>query len=69
MGKVKYIVNKNNPANFIYVDEKGITTHSVGRRPERGADGVVRYVVYDRYGEGDNEGWGGGIEPGLCTAA
>lgn len=48
-GKVKYIVNKNNPANFISVDEKGITTHSVGRRPERGADGVVRDVVYDCY--------------------
>ena len=45
--KVKYIVNKNNPANFISVDEKGITTHSVGRRPQRGADGVVRDVVYD----------------------
>ena len=48
-GKVKYIVNKNNPANFISVDEKGITTHSVGRRPERGADGVVRDVIYDSY--------------------
>lgn len=48
-GKAKYIVNKNNPANFISVDEKGITTHSVGRRPERGADGVVRDVVYDCY--------------------
>ena len=48
-GKVKYIVNKNNPANFISVDEKGITTHSVGKRLERGADGVVREVVYDCY--------------------
>lgn len=48
-GKVKYIVNKNNPANFISVDEKGITTHSVGRRPERGADGVVRDIIYDSY--------------------
>ena len=48
-GRVKYIVNKNNPANFISVDEKGITTHSVGRRTERGADGVVRDVVYDCY--------------------
>ena len=48
-GKVKYIVNKNNPANFISVDEKGITTHSLGRRPERGADGVVRDVVYGCY--------------------
>ena len=48
-GQVKYIVNKNNPANFISVDEKGITTHSVGRKPERGADGVVRDVVYDCY--------------------
>ena len=46
-GRVKYIVNKNNPANFISVDEKRITTHSVGRRPQRGADGVVRDVVYD----------------------
>ena len=48
-GKVKYIVNKNNPANFISVDEKGITTHSVGRRPERGEDGVVRDVICDSY--------------------
>ena len=48
-GQVKYIVNKNNPANFISVDEKGITTHSVGIRPKRGADGVVRDVVYDCY--------------------
>ena len=48
-GQVKYMVNKNNPANFISVDEKGITTHSVGRRPERGADGVVRDVIYDSY--------------------
>jgi len=48
-GRVMYIVNKNNPANFISVDEKGITTHSVGRRPERGADGVVRDVIYDSY--------------------
>jgi len=48
-GQVKYIVNKNNPANFISVDEKGITTHSVGRRPKREADGVVRDVVYDCY--------------------
>ena len=48
-GQVKYIVNKNNPANFISVDEKGITTHSVGRRSERGADGVVRDVIYDSY--------------------
>ena len=46
-GQVKYIVNKDNPANFISVDEKGIATHSVGRRPQRGADGVVRDVVYD----------------------
>lgn len=42
-------MNKNNPANFISVDEKGITTHSVGRRLERGADGVVRDVNYDSY--------------------
>ena len=48
-GRVKYIVNKNNPANFISVDEKGITTHSVGRRLERGVDGVVRDVIYDSY--------------------
>ena len=48
-GQVKYIVNKNNPANFISVDENGITTHSVGRRPEHGADGVVRDVIYDSY--------------------
>ena len=48
-GQVKYIVNKNNPANFISIDEKGIATHSVGRRPERGEDGVVRDVVYDCY--------------------
>lgn len=48
-GQVKYIVNKNNPANFISVDEKGITTHSVGRRPERGADCLVQDVVYDCY--------------------
>lgn len=46
-GKVKYIVNAKNPANFISVDEQGITTHSVGRRPERGTDGVVRDVIYD----------------------
>lgn len=46
-GKVKYIVNAKNPANFISVDEQGITTHSVGRRPERGADGVLRDVIYD----------------------
>lgn len=46
-GKVKYIVNAKNPANFISIDESGITTHSVGRRPERGADGVVRDVIYD----------------------
>lgn len=46
-GKVKYIVNAKNPTNFISVDEQGITTHSVGRRPERGADGVVRDVIYD----------------------
>ncbi len=46
-GKVKYIVNAKNPTNFITVDEQGITTHSVGRRPERGADGVVRDVIYD----------------------
>ena len=47
-GQVKYIVNKNNPANFISVDENGITTHSVGRRLERGADGVVRDVAYPK---------------------
>lgn len=46
-GRVKYLVNAKNPANFISVDEQGITTHSVGRRPERGADGVVRDVIYD----------------------
>ncbi len=46
-GKVKYIVNAKNPSNFITVDEQGITTHSVGRRPERGTDGVVRDVIYD----------------------
>jgi len=46
-GKVKYLVNAKNPTNFITVDEQGITTHSVGRRPERGADGVVRDVIYD----------------------
>lgn len=47
LGKVKYIVNAKNPANFISIDEQGITTHSVGRRPERGTDGVVRDVIYD----------------------
>lgn len=46
-GKVKYLVNAKNPTNFITVDEQGITTHSVGRRPERGEDGVVRDVIYD----------------------
>lgn len=46
-GKVTYIVNAKNPANFITVDEQGITTHSVGTRPERGTDGVVRDVIYD----------------------
>ena len=31
------------------MDEKEITTHSVGRRLERGADGVVRDVIHDSY--------------------
>ena len=46
-GKVKYLVNARNPSNFLTVDEHGITTHSVGKRPERGADGVIREVIYD----------------------
>ena len=46
-GKVTYIVNAKNPANFISLDEQGVTTHSVGTRPERGLDGVVRDVIYD----------------------
>ena len=46
-GKVKYIVSGKNPQNFITVDEQGITTHSVGTRKERGADGVMKEVVYD----------------------
>ncbi len=46
-GKVKYVVNARNPSNFITVDEQGITTHSVGKRAERGEDGLVQDVIYD----------------------
>ena len=46
-GKVKYIVNSKNPSVFISVDEQGITTHSVGTRQERDADGSIKTVIYD----------------------
>ena len=46
-GKVKYLVNAKNPAVFLAVDGRGITTHSVEGRPELQPDGSVGTVVSD----------------------
>lgn len=44
-GKVKYIINSKNPSVFIPVDEQKISTHSIGTRQERDADGSIKTVI------------------------
>lgn len=46
-GIVKYVVDVRNPQNFISIDEKGFTTHSVRAREEPGPDGAVKRILYD----------------------
>lgn len=46
-GKVKYVVNAKDPSEFLSVDGRRITTHSVESRPEVQPDGTVKNVVCD----------------------
>ena len=46
-GGIIYVVDANNPRNFISIGEQDFTTHSVGCREERKPDGGIRRILYD----------------------